>query len=353
MSDRRRLGSAGSKQSPALARSYPLSVVIPAHNAEAHLKLCLEALFRNDLTAVEIVVVDDASSDATSRIVSSFHKRSAGVALRCVRLDRHSGPAAARNQGLKVAQNPYLLFLDADIVLPERSLAWIRETLDLYSHRPDVVGVLGVYAEEIPWQDFLSNFKNLYICFLYKSTDTQSPFLHTPIFCIKKEILESTAGFDTRFSTAEDFRLGVQLGARGNCFIIDRKIQGVHRKRYSLIEILREDWRRTRDLRRIQWRGEMDRAQRKFSYQAHRWPRLLSVALPGPALIFAALTPVHSAYGTTAVFLLLVFYLCHLRFLLYSWRLRGGRFALMASCFLFVEMLWAEISLLVSLHQEG
>ena len=327
--------------------------MIPARNADTALKLCLEALFRNDLVAAEIVLVDDASSDDTRALALSFQQRAGAVAFQCLRLERHSGPAAARNKGLKHAKNPYVLFVDADIVLPEKSLLWVRETLDLYSHLPEVVGVLGVYAEEIPWQDFLSNFKNLCTCFLYKSTDTRSPFLHTPIFCIKKEVLESIAGFDSKFSTAEDFRLGMALGARGYRFIIDRKIRGIHRKSYTFIEILREDWRRTHDLRRIQGRPDFVGAERRFYYQAHRWNRLLSVALPGPVLLLAALTPVNPAYGVIAVLLLLVFYSCNLPFLVYCWRQRGTSFAFRAAVFLFVEMLWAEISLAAALLREG
>ena len=336
-----------------MAESYPISVVIPARNAGENLKLCLEALFRNDLMAAEIVVVDDASSQAVSSIVSPFEQSSVDVSVRCVRLLSHSGPGAARNEGLKRAAHPYVLFVDADIVLPEKSLQWIRETLELYSHLPEVVGVLGAYSEKIPWQDFPSNFKNLYTCFLYQSTETRSPFLHTPIFCVKKEILESTGGFDPNLATAEDFRLGIVLGAQGYRFIIDRRIRGIHRKRYSLAGILREDWRRSRDLRRIARQQGVTRQQRRFYYRAQRVSRLLSAAIPGPLLAFLALTPLCSNCWVVALLLLLVFAQCNTSFFLFAKRCRGLGFALGAFGFLFLEMLWVELSLLLSILKKG
>ena len=277
-------------------------------------------------------MVNDASRE---EILSS----TTALPIREVKLERQMGPAAARNEGLKRAANPYILFLDADMVLPHQSIDWIRDTLELYSHRPDVAGVLGVYAETVPWKDFYSNFKNLYTCFLYNSTETQSPFLHTPIFCVKKDVLKAAGGFDPDLATAEDFRLGLLLGTQGHRFIIDRRIQGTHLKRYSLASILREDFRRTRDLGKIKLQG----AQRKFYYRAHRWHRLISLLLPGPILILSLLSFWNARLPWVVVFFLAVFYLCNLRFLMYCRRVRGLAFALKAAAFLFIEMLWAEV----------
>ncbi len=55
-----------SKSGLTLAESFPLSVVIPSHNAAQDLKLSLEALLKNDMTNVEILIVVDASTDSTA-----------------------------------------------------------------------------------------------------------------------------------------------------------------------------------------------------------------------------------------------------------------------------------------------
>jgi GT2 family glycosyltransferase len=235
------------------------------------------------------------------------------------------------------------LFLDADIILPHNALTRIRETLDLYDHRPDVAGVLGQYAEEVASQGFFTNYKNLSACYLYRITETQSPFLHTPIFCIRRTILEGAGGFDQRLTHGEDFRLGAQLGSRGFRFIIDRQVNGRHLKRYSFSGILREDWRRVRQLASIRLPLE----ERRFSYRAHRWNRLISVVLPGAAATCALLAVLDRRFLAISAVLAFGFFLLNLRFLYYCGRLRGTWFALQAGVLLFVEMLWAEMALVL------
>ncbi len=336
------LGAGRQEAKKQAAQKYPISVVIPAHNAATHLGRCLEAVHANDLTAVEIVVVDDASSDSTPQIAGES-------GCRLIRLDRQVGPAGARNQGAREALNPYLLFLDSDVVLPLGSISFIRETLELYSHRPDVSGVLGQYSETTPTAGFVTNFKNLTTCHLYNITDTQSPYLHTPIFCVRKDVLESAGGFDSRLWRAEDFRLGVVLGSRGYRFIIDRRIKALHLKEYSLAGALKEDWLRIKDLQSV----KLEPGERAFALRAHRWSRLVSVSLPGAAALALALSGLRIEFAFVAALLAGLFLALNARFLLFCRRKKGIFFAVQSAVFLFVEMLWAEIALAASLVVPG
>lgn len=334
MSEEKRRRTARPRTHAQLAEAYPISIVIPARNASATLGQCLDALLVGELSHVEIVVVDDASDDDTGRIVE---QRSESNPVRLMRSERRLGPANARNRGWRAAAHPWVLFVDADVVLPSQAVQWVREGLDLYSHRPEVGGVLGVYAEKIPWRDFFTNYKNLYTCFLYRTTETLSPFAHTAIFCVGKEILREVGGFDGRLATAEDFRLGVELGTRGCRFVIDRRIAGVHLKRWSLAEVLKEDCRRIADLRQV----HLTRDQRLFYYRAHRWSRLLSVALPAAAALLGAASLWEVRFLPSALVLAALFYLVNFRFLNFCRRRQGWIFALKSALFLFVEMLWA------------
>ena len=327
--------------SKAWGPGWPISVVIPVRNRSAQLQKCLQALIENDLSDTEVLVVDDASEEPLRPTVESF---SAAAPVRYLRLDRHSGPGAARNRGLSEALFPWVLFLDGDVQLPQKSLHWMRESLDLYSHRQDVAGVLGCYCEELPWrEEFFTNFKNLSTCFLYHRTETLSPYLHTPILCIQKELLRRCGGFEAQVATAEDFRLGLRLGSQGYRFVIDRRVRGLHLKRYTLGQILEEDWRRICDLKSVR-----PGKQRKFYYQALRWGRLVSLFLPGPTLVAAVLIPWVAGSGWWALIGFLLFLLINLRFLAYTRRHLGWVFSAGAALFLFAEMLWAEAALLLS-----
>lgn len=325
-----------------MAETYPVSVIIPAYNAVEYLKRCLPALRENDLDNVEVIIVDDASSDNLEGFLESSRHLSWVRVLRCA---RRGGPAAARNLGASQASHPFLFFLDADVVLPHNCIRWMRESIDLYSHREDVAGVLGGYSEEISTTGFLTNFKNLSTCFLYWITETQSPYLHTPIFLIRRDVFEGQGGFDPRLQKAEDFRLGVALGSKGYRFIIDRRIKGEHLKAYRLFGLLKENWGRILSLRSIRLAPE----EKQFSYRAHRWSRLLSVLLPAPAtaaLVAGAFWPGFLWLGAAMVGL---FLLANLRFLLYLRKWRGALFAVGSLGFFFIEMLFGQAALAVSL----
>lgn len=331
------------KEEPDLAQAYPLSVVIPAYNRASELARCLQGLAANELAGTEVLVVDDASTQPLEEAFAALEQ--AQCQLRIIRHEANQGPAGARNTGLAQAAHPHIFYLDADVVPHPRTLQWMRETLDLYRHRPEVAGVLGSYSEERPSpDDFWTDYKNLSTCHLYAATPTVSPYLHTPLLCIRKPVLESVGGFDPSFETAEDFRLGVLLGSQGYRFIIDRRIQGRHLKRYDLPSILREDARRLRDLSRL----DLPASQQLFSLRAHRPTRIIALAAPGLSLAALLLAPLDLRFVWLAGGLWVLFWVVNLPLASYLRKKRGFLFACKARLALFVEMLWAEWCLLTA-----
>jgi len=95
-----------------------VSVIIPTHNRSQVLLRCLTALIeqRHDVPgSLEIVVVDDGSTDGTAEAVNRFSE-GCPVELRLVRLDSQRGPAAARNRGITAARSPTVIFIGDDII---------------------------------------------------------------------------------------------------------------------------------------------------------------------------------------------------------------------------------------------
>ena len=86
-----------------------VSVVIPAYNGTSrYLGQAIRSVLAQRYTDYEIFVVDDASTDNTEALVHSFPQ------VRYVRHSRNAGQAAARNTGARLAQGPYVAFLDQD-----------------------------------------------------------------------------------------------------------------------------------------------------------------------------------------------------------------------------------------------
>jgi len=95
-----------------------LSVVIPCYNAEKWIARAIESVLVQDGPNLEIMVVDDGSTDGSLEIITSFGDR-----IRWVSGGNH-GASAARNRGLSLSASDYVLFLDADdYLVPGR---WFR-----------------------------------------------------------------------------------------------------------------------------------------------------------------------------------------------------------------------------------
>ena len=94
-----------------MTNQVAISVIIPCFNAEKFIKNCLDDLHNQNFEKdIEIIIIDDASEDKTVEIIKSFDLKN----LRFFPLKQNSGPAAARNLGLKKAVGKYVFFLDVD-----------------------------------------------------------------------------------------------------------------------------------------------------------------------------------------------------------------------------------------------
>lgn len=97
-------------EGPALS-APAVSIIVPVYNAEAYLDECLDSLLGQTLEAIEVVCVDDGSTDESAAILA---KRAARDNRLRVIPKANGGAAAARNTGLEAACGDYVLFVDAD-----------------------------------------------------------------------------------------------------------------------------------------------------------------------------------------------------------------------------------------------
>lgn len=90
-----------------------VSVVVPVYNSSRHLKECLDSLATQTLADIEIICIDDGSTDVSWTILNEFRKIDGRF---CVLKQENRGAAEARNRGLKIARGEYIIFLDSDDV---------------------------------------------------------------------------------------------------------------------------------------------------------------------------------------------------------------------------------------------
>ncbi|WP_165176640.1 glycosyltransferase [Desulfovibrio sp. ZJ369] len=125
----------------------PLSVIVPAYNAAPWLARCLDALLAQELRGLEIILVDDASTDATPDIGRRYAATCPGR-IRFLAQPRNMGPGAARNAGLAVAQGEYLGFADADDLPDPQMFLRLYEAARAASAQVAVCGMRVVTGEK-------------------------------------------------------------------------------------------------------------------------------------------------------------------------------------------------------------
>ena len=172
-----------------------LSVVIPTKNEEANIGACLDA-FAPFGHGVEILVVDNFSPDRTREIAD---KKGANVLLK--------GPerCAQRNRGWREATGDYVMFVDADMIVPE---ATIKEILDSCASL-DEKGVSAFYVPEVRSGTGLRlkarNFERSF----YDGTCIDG------LRVIRRDWLEKVGGYDENLVACEDWDLDRRLFAAG------------------------------------------------------------------------------------------------------------------------------------------
>jgi glycosyltransferase involved in cell wall biosynthesis len=115
-----------------------ISVVIPAFNAEPYLGQAIRSVLDQGIAGIEVVVIDDGSTDGSSEVARGFGTR---VALT---RQANAGIGAARNAGVERSTGDLLALLDADDVWPAGSLA---SRLAVLNADPEIDGVFGAVQE--------------------------------------------------------------------------------------------------------------------------------------------------------------------------------------------------------------
>jgi glycosyltransferase involved in cell wall biosynthesis len=333
-----------------------ISVVIPVYNAAGTLAESLSAIGRSDYDQYEVIVVDDASTD-DSAVVASRH------ACRIVRLEENVGAAVAKNAGVQEARGDIILFTDADVVLQPDSLRLVAENLA----DPTVSAVVGLLGRELRYDNFCSQFKNLWMHYTYarlassKDAEQGVGLFYTSIAAIRKAVFLQTGGFDTNYrgaSVTEDIEFGQRLLTSGHKVCLDGQLTVEHLKRYSLGGLLRTDLQRAFGLTKTWLRKMLELAQRASGQKYYRsvpWFFMLGVPLAWllPAFVILALWTKEHVWGLLALLDGAAILLVNAPFLHALHQARGWLFLLQSCRFLPVDLwvsglgaLWAVVDYL-------
>ena len=100
--------------------SPQISVIIPIFNAERYLEKCLDSVIAQTFKDIEIICIDDCSTDNSKEILNNFARKDSRI--KAIFFDKNKKQGAARNAGLDIARGKYITFIDADDYVEETLL---------------------------------------------------------------------------------------------------------------------------------------------------------------------------------------------------------------------------------------
>lgn len=111
------------------------TIIVPVFNAEEHIEKCLNSLLYQTLDAIEIITVNDGSTDESLKILNKLASKDARLK---VFTQENSGPSVARNVGVSNANGDYISFVDADDWLEKNAYEFIYKEIK-QNYQPDVI----------------------------------------------------------------------------------------------------------------------------------------------------------------------------------------------------------------------
>lgn len=238
--------------------SAHVSVIVPVHNCEEYIAAAVQSVLDQHHDGLDVIVVDDGSTDASTAALAPFLGK-----IRLVQ-QRKSGPAAARNAGLRVATGSYIAFLDADDWWFGSRLA---AQLAAFTRFPDVgiafsdfcvvnatsrtlmpSGIRWKYplvssAKRTPWLRLFTEMRE--INWTVPSRDTNSAcaykghianwlfqgnFVNTSSVLARRDALERAGGFDEKLETEEDYDCWLRLAAEWPFVYLDAPLVAFRRR---------------------------------------------------------------------------------------------------------------------------
>lgn len=199
-----------------------LSVLVAVYNGEQYIKECIESIINQTFTDLEIIVIDDASTDNTASIVKSIKDERIFIYTN----EKNSGPFVSANTGLALAKGKYIARLDADDVSHrdrfEKQIEFLEKTgYELVGSNLQIIDENGKKTNQIinP-ETHEENVGNI----LFANSIAHSSVMFS------RDFVNKIGGYSTEFNKAQDYDLWLKIIAAGGRvynlqdFLIDYRV---------------------------------------------------------------------------------------------------------------------------------
>lgn len=202
-----------------------VSVIIPTYDSAHCIQRAIQSVQSQTFKDMEIIVIDDGSTDNTEAIVRSISDER----IRCIRCETNRGAGAARNEGLKVARGKYIAFLDSDD-------EWLPEKLEKQVNLMEVLPLdYGIsYSGSIScWdgskrQDIACRADKKYSGDVYKAWLLSRFACATPAVMIKRDCISKVGLFEEQLKRMQDADYWTRIFKVYKCAVIEEPLVKIH-----------------------------------------------------------------------------------------------------------------------------
>lgn len=221
-----------------------ISVIMPAFNAERFISESIESVLSQSFYNLELLIVDDGSTDDTRSIIDEFESRDPRVHV--LNNIRSKGVSGARNTGISSAKGDWVAFLDSDDVWYESTLEHRVSVANKYPECDVITSDYNIWfpddeSSEVP----ITSANPVWAKYFFNCTKAsedlkmikpigaflESALTHTSVIMVKTELLRSLGGFDESLKTYEDVLLWLKLAAYSECIVFIPVVGSKYRQR--------------------------------------------------------------------------------------------------------------------------
>ena len=194
-----------------------VSVIIPAYNSSATITRALDSVKNQTYKgSVEIIVINDGSSDSTKEILETYQLQNPTVSLKFLN-QQNGGVSKARNAGLEIARGDYIAFLDSDDEWKEEK---ITEQINIFEKLGDEIDFLATAFEEV----YLKNVKDKDVVKIKFTDLIFKNYFQPSTVMMKKKILHDVGFFREDQKYAEEGNYFMRIAYEFNCYFLNSKL---------------------------------------------------------------------------------------------------------------------------------
>ena len=212
---------------------------MPVFNSCGVIENCLRAIRTQqgiDPAIYEIIVVDDASTDSSAQ-------KAGGFCDKLIKLQKNSGAATARNNGVKTASGDIFVFVDSDVILEPHSLSNI---ISVFKKDDRISAAVGRYSETPSDTMPFSVYHNAFTRYHHDLSLKEIDWFWGALSAVKKDAFVDAGGFDERYQGAsgEDMAFGMALFIKGHRIVYVPEAEGSHAHHFTIWNMLKNDYKK-------------------------------------------------------------------------------------------------------------